>query len=378
MRIGIDARFFGTRSKGLGRYTQKLIENLEKVSTKGDVFFVYLRKENWDDYIPKNSNFKKVLADYPWYSFSEQWKMPKLLNSYNLDLVHFPHFNVPLFYRKKFIVTIHDLILLHYPTVKNTTLNPFFYWFKFLAYRVVINFAIKKSSHIIAVSNFTKKDILHNYSVPKEKISVTYEASDDFCQSDQKNETSILKKYAIIKPYILYVGNAYPHKNLEKLAESFRDVLKKIPNLSLVLVGKKDYFYQQLSENIKKKKINNIIFAGFVPDEDLELIYKNAELYIFPSLYEGFGVPPLEAMTKEVPVLSSNHECMREILEDGALYFDANSKEEITKSIVDLLDDNDKKSELVKKGLEIIKKFSWRKMAAETLLIYEKQKCKEK
>ena len=132
--IGIDARFFGSIGKGLGRYTQKLIENLEKISAQGgpasgwdNQYFVFLRKENFDEYQPRNKNFQKVLADYQWYTFAEQIRMPLLLNKLKLDLVHFPHFNVPFFYRKKFVVTIHDLILLQFPTVRGTTLNPIFY-----------------------------------------------------------------------------------------------------------------------------------------------------------------------------------------------------------------------------------------------------------
>ncbi len=179
MRIGVDARFYGAIGKGLGRYTQKLIENLEKISAKGgNEYFIFLRKENFEDYQPKNENFQKVLADYRWYTLSEQINMPRILNKYNLDLVHFPHFNVPLFYRRKFVITIHDLILIHFPTIRGTTLNPLFYFLKFLAYKIVIRSAIKRAEKIIAVSNFTKNDILKNYGVPAEKIAVTHEACD--------------------------------------------------------------------------------------------------------------------------------------------------------------------------------------------------------
>ena len=115
MLIGIDARFYGSIGKGLGRYTQKLIENLEKTDQENR-YVVFLRKENFDEYQPQNPNFKKVLADYRWYSFAEQLFFPRLLRKYNFDFVHFPHFNVPLLYRKKFIMTIHDLILIHFPT----------------------------------------------------------------------------------------------------------------------------------------------------------------------------------------------------------------------------------------------------------------------
>ncbi len=372
MRIGIDARFFGSAGKGLGRYTQKLIENLEKISGGDHQFFVFLRKENFDEYQPKTSNFTKVLADYKWYTFSEQVNMPKILNKYNLDLVHFPHFNVPLFYRKKFIITIHDLILLHFPTLRGTTLNPFWYWFKFLAYKIVIRSAIFRSAKIITVSNFTKQDILKNYKIPESKIIVTYEASNGTAEKTNFSDEKILEKYGIIKPYILYVGNAYPHKNLEALVLAFEDANKKI-NSNLVLVGKEDYFYDRLKKQVEKNNIANIIFTNFVPDEELDVIYGNSLLYIFPSLYEGFGLPPLEAMERRIPVASSDHECMKEILGDSAYYFDARKKANISEAIIETAKNKNLREDLIRKGCEQIKKYSWEKMAKETLETYFSQ-----
>ena len=121
MRIGIDARFLGPVGKGLGRYTQKLVTHLEKID-QNNQYFVFLRRENWSVYQPANRNFKKILADYRWYTWQEQWYLPKILKKYQLDLVHFPYFNVPVFYRGKFIVTIHDLIVDHVETGRASTL----------------------------------------------------------------------------------------------------------------------------------------------------------------------------------------------------------------------------------------------------------------
>lgn len=380
MRIGIDARFYGADSKGLGRYTQKLIENLEKIylqkdavddDLENDQYFVFLRKENFAEYQPKNKNFHKVEADYKWYSFSEQIDMPRLLYKYKLDLVHFPHFNVPIFYRKKFIVTIHDLILLHFPTIRGTTLNPVFYWLKFLAYKITIGNAVKKAKKIIAVSNFTRSDILTNYSVSADKVAVTYEAGSETENYSQENVGKI-DKYGIMKPYLLYVGNAYPHKNLEKLVKSWQIFDEKQKGkIKLVLVGKKDYFYNRLREIVEENKIRNIIFAGFVLDDDLDAVYKNAIAYIFPSLYEGFGLPPLEAMKNGLPVISSNHKCLREIMGDSAYYFDAQKKEDIVRAIEKIISDENLRQKLTKKGFSQIAKYSWKKMAKETLKIYK-------
>lgn len=181
MKIGIDARFFGPKDKGFGRYTQQLVENLEKLdppigeTSTTNQYFIFLRKDRWDEYKPKSKKFKKVLADYKWYSWKEQVLLPLQLKKYKLDLVHFTHFNVPIFYRKRFIVTIHDLTLRHFPTFKKSLKNLIFYPFKNLAYKVVFKHAIKNSEKIIAISQHTKKDILKHYKVKSHKIKVIYE-----------------------------------------------------------------------------------------------------------------------------------------------------------------------------------------------------------
>ncbi len=372
MRIGIDARFFGPIGKGLGRYTQKLIENLEKVDNTNQ-YFIFLKAENFEEYQPKNKNFQKVLADFRWYTFAEQIKFPRLLRKYDLDLMHFPHFNVPLMYDRKFIVTIHDLILIHFPTTKSSTLLPVFYWLKFLAYKIVIRSAIVRSQKIIAVSNFTKKDILKTYpKIKEEKIIVTYESAEDFCILTPHNKhEEIMARYDIIKPYVIYVGNAYPHKNLERLILSFREIVKTEKNLKLVLVGKEDFFYKRLKSFVSKEKVGNIVFADYVPDHELDTLYRNAVLFIWPTLYEGFGLPPLEAMSKGLPVVSSNHDCMKEILVESAYYFDGKNISDISRAIQIVLKDEKIKNELIVKGYEQAKKYSWKRMAQKTLDLYQ-------
>jgi len=373
MKIGIDARFYGSVGKGLGRYAQKLIENLENIDDENQ-YFVFLLKENFDEFQPNNKNFQKVLADFRWYTFAEQIKFPLLLRKYNLDVMHFPHFNVPIFYRKKIIITIHDLILLNFPTLRGTRLNPIFYWLKFLAYKLTIGSAIRRSQRMITVSNFSKEDILKNYpKLKKEKVAVTYEACDlknKIQEAGLKNSDKILEKYGIIKPHLLYVGNAYPHKNLEGLLGAWKIYDGKNKNLKLVLVGKKDFFYRRIQKKIKKEKIVNVVLAGFVSDEDLDAVYQESTAYIFPSLYEGFGLPPLEAMAMGVPVISSNHGCMQEILGDSARYFDARNFQSIIAAIEKITQDENLRKELIQKGYQKIKEYSWEKMARETLRIY--------
>jgi len=177
MRIGIDARFFGAKDKGFGRYVENLIKELENLSPPEDEnhFFVFLKKDRWEDYQPRAQNFQKVLADYRWYGIKEQILFSLQLRKYNLNLMHFTHFNVPILYRKKFVVTIHDLTLRYFPTFKKSFWSFLIYPMKNLAYRIVFKYAVKNSEKIIAVSQFTKKDILKHYPVNPDKIKVIYE-----------------------------------------------------------------------------------------------------------------------------------------------------------------------------------------------------------
>jgi glycosyltransferase involved in cell wall biosynthesis len=380
MNIGIDARFYGSLGKGLGRYTQKLIEHLEHIDTQND-YVIFLRRENFDEYQPKNPRFKKVLADYQWYSFAEQIIFPVVLYQHCFDVVHFPHFNIPLLYWKKFIVTIHDLILLHFPTQKTTTLSPLWYRVKFLAYRMTIWWAIQRAVHIMTVSEYTKQDLQKYYRVPKEKMTVAYEATDDFCwhQSQEKSleilrriglteSDEVSKKYGIIQPYFLYVGNAYPHKNLENLVAILCQ--KNNQDMLLVLVGKEDYFYRRLKQLVRRKNMRNILFAGFVPDEELDVLYRYGRAYVFPSLYEGFGLPPLEAMSKGLPVLATHATSLPEVLGDAAWYYDPSHKDSLAQSLRLIWEDENMRNDLRAKGYKRSRDFDWSKMAQMTLERY--------
>ncbi len=371
MRIGIDARFYGPIGKGLGRYTEKLIENLEKIDQENQ-YFIFLKKENIDEYQPKNKNFQKVLADYRWYTLAEQIKFPYLIKKYKIELMHFPHFNVPIFYWRKFVVTIHDLILLHFPTIRSSTLSPIVYWFKFLAYKIVISSAIRRSNRVITVSQFTKNDLLEKYKkIPKEKVLVTYEACDEYRLFNPQEKDTILKRYQIKVPYLLYVGNAYPHKNPERLVMAFKEITQILPDLKLVFVGSKDYFYQRLEDLVVTEKIKNIIFAGFVPDYDLDPIFQKAIAYLRPSLYEGFELPPLEAMARGLPVICSRHTCAQEILEDSVHYFNGEDISDIIRAIKDIVEKEDLRKKLIAKGYQQVKKYNWQTMAKKTLKLYK-------
>ncbi|MFA4871511.1 MAG: glycosyltransferase family 1 protein [Patescibacteria group bacterium] len=399
MKIGIDARLYGTKHGGIGRYAQKLIEHLEKIDSENQ-YVVFLQKNNFSEYQPQNKNFTKVLADFRAYGWQEQILFPKLLNKYNFDFVHFTHFNAPIFFGGKFMVTIHDLIISHYPDSRATTLNPFLYKIKLIFYNIVINHAAKKAEKIIAVSEYTKNDIIKFLKVVPEKIAVTYEGYDppkDIGHDCQ----NIIQQFGINGEYILYVGSAYPHKNLERLILAFEKIIEGLPHpnpplikgrgeslfsspfirgrlgggklndLKLVLVGSKNYFYERLEKEIKKLNLQNeVILTGYCDDNQLACLYKNAKAYVFPSLIEGFGLPPLEAQSYGVPVASSNATCLPEVLGDSAFYFDPENINDMAEKISRIINDENLRNDLINKGLENLKKYSWENCAQKTLEIY--------
>jgi glycosyltransferase involved in cell wall biosynthesis len=355
MRIGIDARFYGPVGKGLGRYTEKLVGYLERVADPDDEFFVFLRKENFDVYVPGNPRFRKVLADYPWYSISEQIFFPFLLRKYRLDVMHFPHFNVPILYERPFVVTIHDLILLRFPTVRNTTRSRLTYKMKYLAYRLVIATAIRRAKVILTVSRFTERDILTAFPTAVGKTVVTYEGCDFETESDVRGNSDISVGHGILAPYFLYVGNAYPHKNLAAfipLAARFQEVM-------FVLVGKEDHFYERLQDESTLAGMQNIVFTGFVPDHELGELYRDATGYVFPSLYEGFGLPPLEAMRFGIPVIAAKRGSLPEILGDAALYFDPDDPDDLAEKVGNVLGDASLVVRLSRAGKERASMFQW-------------------
>lgn len=368
LHIGIDARFYGPTAKGLGRYTAELIRYLGVVD-QTNRYSIFLRDEQFRSFVPPSDRFKPIRAELPWYSLAEQIQMPRLVRAAEVDLMHYPHFNVPLLAPKPFVVTIHDLIISHFPTVRASTLGPLLYAIKHWGFNRVINHAVHASEHVITVSEFSKQDIQKTFKIPNTSISVTYESVHNGHHIYPPVDIS---RWGITKPFLLYIGNAYPHKNLERLLEAFLDPSLR-DHLQLVLVGKKDYFYERIENEAKRLGFmigQEVLFPGFVSDEHLDSFFRKAAVYVFPSLYEGFGLPPLEALARNCPVVSSNATCMPEILKDCAIYFSPESIDEMRRAIHVVVDDQKTREALLKKAPALVASYSWEKMAQETLQIY--------
>lgn len=370
MRIGIDARMLN--ASGIGRYVTNLILELQKIDQKNS-YFVFLLKKDLNQ-IKFNKNFTPVIADFIWYSFREQLEFPKILKQQKLDLVHFPHLNVPIFYQGKFIVTIHDLTHMDFKMSRASAHNRIYYEIKHQTHKGVMLSALKRSQQIITPSNFVKEEIVTRFDINPTKIAVTLEAADGTFLSlikkiNPPKAKKVLEKYGIKPPFLFYVGNAHPHKNIDGLIKAFGQLRQKYQYLQLVLSGKEDFFWQRLKQEINEE---DVIFTGFVNDNELIAFYKSAQAYIFPSFSEGFGIPLLEAMACGCPVVSSNKTALPEVGGDAALYFDPYNQEDMVEKIIQILNNQKLRKSLIEKGEKRVQQFSWQKMAKQTLEVYAK------
>jgi len=373
MKIVIDARMYGLEHAGIGRYLVNLINQIEKEDKKNK-YLILLRAKYFHELNFKNKNFQKVLADYPHYSFQEQILLPLQLIKLKPDLVHFPHFNVPLFYFGKYVVTIHDLIKHESRGMATTTRFSLFYWLKYIVYLSVVWLAVERAVKIITPSKFWQEELVKRYNLPKNKIIVTYEGVDEKLLQSKTNLNSknVLSKYKIKTPFVVYTGSLYPHKNVERLVMAVKKINQ---DLKLVIVCARNIFYDRFLEKIKKlnppaggEKFVNLV--GFVPDEDLADIYRQAEAFVFPSFWEGFGLPGLEAMALGLPVISSNTSCLPEVYGEAALYFNPLKVEELVEKIKILRGNKQLREKLIASGFNQVKKYSWAKMAKETIKVY--------
>lgn len=359
MKIIIDARLYS--QSGVGRYTRKLLENLAKIDQKNR-YIIFLKGEDFRKYQKLGKNFTPRKVEIGWHSLKEQLVLPFLIWREKADLVHFPYFSVPILTPGKFIVTIHDLIIDHYNTGRASTHSFWVYQLKRLFYKLILTIALRRSARIITVSKSTKEELISHYRLSSEKITVTYEAS------GLETKTTTQGPALVEGQYLLYVGNAYPHKNIKRLLKVFLNIQKKQPNLKLVLVGSKDYFYRKLE---KKNDSKSIIFFGLAEDKQLLNLYQRAQAFVFPSLMEGFGLPPLEAMAFGCPVVTSGSSSIPEVCGPAALYFNPQNSPEIEKKIIRILQDKKLRQKLIQLGLKQVRKYDWKDTAKKTLEIYE-------
>lgn len=382
MKIGIDACLYGPQGTGIGRYVERLIYFLSQIDTTNE-YVVFLRPDGYDAFEPPNKRFRKVRVPAKLYSLKEQILMPFYLYRESLDLIHFCHYNVPILYFGRFVVTIHDMIKHEFSGRASTTRSPFVYFLKHTLYRFVFRVAVFRAARIFVPSDYVKSRVMHYFGVKASRIIVTHEAGDetvfrkDLLVSGNEKR-SILEKYDIKTPFLIHVGNLYPYKNIARVIEALVAYNKSVSQpLHLVLVGSRNVFNNRLKDAAAIMGASSFVhFAGYVSDRELSVLYHHARAYIFPSLSEGFGIPGVEAQMSGLPVLASDTGTLKEVLGDGALYFDPYDVISIERVIRQFSDNSELQSNLVKRGLKNIKRFSWRALAERTLEGYREACCR--
>lgn len=358
LRIAIDARESGTST---GRYIDRLIEYLHKLEPGYQI--VVLTKRYRLDYLRGIApGFEIIETPYKEFTFGEQLGFRAQLVKLQPDLVHFAMVQQPVFYRGKVVTTMHDLTTIRF---KNPSKNQIIFTTKQQVYKFVNRVVARKSAAIITPTQFVKDDVAKFTKVNPNKIIVIHEAADTIQEPSKPIEN--LKG----AEFIVYVGRPQPHKNLRRLIDAFALLKKSHPNLKLALAGKNDELYSRHEQYVHRQGIKDVVFTGFVSEGELRWLYEKCQAYIFPSLSEGFGLPGLEAMAHGAPVISSNATCLPEIYQDAAYYFDPTNIEAIANAIDNVLIDKSLRADLIKKGHEQVKKYSWRCMAEQTLAVYE-------
>jgi len=362
--IVIDARI---RRASTGRYVDRLLEHLQTLD-KTNKYTVLL--EPADEWQPKSKNFTALVCPYKKFSFNplDHITYAMFLNKLKPDLVHFAMSpQEPMLYRGKRVTTTHDLTMLRYTRAGRLPVP--LHWLRMAGYRLTLWHSHRVAAKIIVDTEFVKSDIIKLHPFTKDKIEVIYLAS----EPPLKAKSQKLKVESLKQPFIMHVGSPFPHKNIECLIEAFT-ILKKNrhPDLRLVLAGKKEYYFDLLEKELQNYEFRRDIFIpGFISDAELKWLYENTECYVLPSLSEGFGLPGLEAMAHRAPLASSDATCLPEVYGDAAAYFKPNDPNHMAAVVNDIIISPEYANKLRTRGEERLICFSWKKMAKQTLEVYD-------
>ena len=358
--IVIDARI---RRASSGRYADRLLEHLQKIDTENKYIVLV---EPSDDWQPTNKNFKVLPCKYRKFSLNpfSQITFSRFLYKLQPSLVHFTMTgHQPLFYLGKQVTTTHDLTMFKY--ARAGRLPKWLHALRMLGYRLIVWHSHHVAKQIIVPSEYVRDALAKYHLFTNRKITVSFEASEPVLSGKAVAPEGVPEKF------LLYVGSCFPHKNLRRLVQAMDLVNAKFPGVKLVHAGKLEFYGKRLRRWVKNNgKADKVTFLGFVSDQELKWLYQNAEAYVFPSLSEGFGLPSLEAMVHGCPVVSSSATCLPEVNGDAAEYFDPLSIEEMANAINKVLGSEKRQKELVALGIKQAGKYSWRRMAEQTLEVY--------
>jgi glycosyltransferase involved in cell wall biosynthesis len=364
VRIAFDARKL--HDFGIGTYIRNLLGGLAKIDrTTEYVLFCYQHDAAMAGEL--GPNFRAVVESAGHYSVTEQISIPLAVRRERVDLFHAPHYVLPALTPGPTVVTIHDCIHLMFPEYLKHRLG--------YAYaRASLWTAAHKSDRIFTVSEQSKRDILRFFRVPPEKIVVTSNAIDERFSVPPSEEVvrQTRERYQLGHPYILYVGNIRPHKNLERLIEAFDQVRSQgRSELELLIIGDEISKLQSLRRAVHKHNLHRYVrFHGYVPADTLSVLYRLASVFVFPSLYEGFGLPPLEAMASGTPVVTSNVSSLPEVVGDAAVLVDPYSAGAIAAGILKVMHSAHLRAELRQKGFARVQEYSWMRSVERVRHVY--------
>ena len=367
MNIGIEGRNISILG-GVGLYVSQLIKNISTLRQDNNKILLFTRAKAFPPFDLKGINNIKLIISNPliW----SQLSIPAALVKNNIDIYHGTKNTLPFITKKntKYVVTIHDIVMFELP--KLFTLTEKVYWF------FSVKNAIKKANIIITVSKSTKQSIIKRYKAAENKIRVIPLGVDchKFYPTSEKDKQKIKALYDLPEKYILYVGNKRPNKNLKRLLLAYKNLLTnypRAPKLLLVIGIDSDKKFNLRSYIDKMSLSEKIVILENLEDDNLRQVYAAAELFIYPSLYEGFGLPVLEAMASGVPVIASNTSSIKEVAGEAGYLINPYNTKDITDSLRVLIENDRLRQELIRKGLTRAKQFSWEKMAKETYKIYQ-------
>lgn len=357
MNIAIDAREFKTQGAGKSRYVAQIILSLAEVDTKNNYFL--LSSKPVKAKLPDNFKWLEI-PNFPYFSLGS------LLKKHQIDLFFSPtSYLMALFSPKPTIIVVHDLAVFiekrARPTFKTRLIE-----------KLTLPLVLKKARRIITVSENTRKDILSHFKTDPAKI-VSIPSAPLPSDNNAHSREEVVGRYQLSKRYILYVGTIEPRKNLDGLIMAYGQLPAELRNtIPLILVGKRGWNVDQIDQAIKQSPARSTIRElGFVPDQDLPEIYRQASVFVYPSCYEGFGFPVLEAMAKGVPVITSNISSLPEVAGDAAILIDPADPKELTRQIETVLSDNVRAAQLKQAGLKRARQFSWERTARETVSIFD-------
>jgi glycosyltransferase involved in cell wall biosynthesis len=364
VRVAIDARKL--HDYGIGTYVRNLVHALAR--QPHDDHYVLLCRDADADYVRSlGARFEPLIERAGNYSLREQLSVPSSLHRAQVDLFHAPHYVVSPLTRVPYVVTIHDCIHLRFPQYLPNR-------FAASYARTVMGMAARRARRVLTVSLASKQDILHYLGIPAEKVEVIYNALDSRLAATPTDEDMayVRERFQLTAPFILYAGNIKPHKNVDRLIEAYSILRRRgITTPKLLIIGDEISKYPNLRRLVHRFQLHPYVrFFGFVPEATLAALYRLASVFVFPSLYEGFGLPPLEAMAARTPVVTSNVSSLPEVVGDAAVLIDPMDAGAIADAIARVLSDERLRDELVRRGQDRVTAFSWERSVARIREVY--------